>query len=1066
MNPDDTFIDAGANINLLRYDPEEIDEMLHRAKDNNISSIILIGGSISTTKSAKEVAENSRRRNHGVKVYFTAGLHPLESFQWNDTTEGILLELCSHPLCVAVGETGLNYHNNNIPSDVQKWVFKKQLNIATTMHLPVYIHDREAAEDILTLIEEHNITSHSSLKYLIHCYEGAETIETVKKQIKLGFYFSFSGLVTIRQRNAQVLRSLSVIPPDRIMTETDTPYLKPSGLPSEEISKSHSEPSHITTISDFISQRITCCKFSFAAVASSFFNLPESDNRFTVGSPSESPQARSRPSGLFTNSVINCAQTYSKQPISKHRFLIPFTLVKLCKQLRGVGLDTQIHPNNDIKQVLASANKDRRIVILRHTKAIKKVIATSTEVYSQVEVLELRSDVPKEQVQQIISERGINLKEADLQGRCKVCNSDMWIKEKPSAVRGEVEDSVASTYRRFWRCAGCRKVYWEGWVYSQAKEHFRSIGGLQKEHNSKNHVKTLNNQTCKKQRTKRSSMKHDHNLQFDCISIIPLHSRYGVLLIEGQSGEGSWTLPSATFRVRVSADDTQQKALDLAQESLGLSLQSYELIPFKTSHTSKRRFFTLYLADHHSSIPGELNARPPAESGIAGRPPFWLRSNRNFIFAVSLKSAWTSIKLGGVSASGDMVGSLVLRDLHARDQICQTDNTSLGHSMLHSAHFKSQVMHRTKTVCRGVNPDSYGRIELSLLQKGIIDPGKFRILWDTRPPPTWVESIITKLDTKSRLDKDLEKDYIAVLLSWYPSIAVLQEDAYRKSVSVQKLVSEAIAKTTLSDHKPYLFGSVASGIVSNNGDYDIDICLINSSEAVRSSLSDDEYNEEHEVLLDALHYLYDSNIISKPKAILAARVPVVRGSILSTPVDVAVAPLGCVNTLLFRKYFSKKPSLRLVAIIVKIWGTWAGIKSKDVGHLTAYSLIVLLIYFAIQTDVVEWIPLSKMSDISQTYESFTPIRECDVAECPKILFSFLGFYSDFDWSQNVVCIRQFELVKRFDASDDPLPVVINDPYEDLNLARKMKGKQLSQIVRKFKLSFATMRNGMLFKLIL
>eukprot|EP01060_Flectonema_neradi_P039274 TRINITY_DN857_c5_g1_i1.p1 TRINITY_DN857_c5_g1~~TRINITY_DN857_c5_g1_i1.p1 ORF type:complete len:1071 (+),score=147.03 TRINITY_DN857_c5_g1_i1:113-3325(+) len=1056
------FIDCGANINLQRYRYEEVDELLKSAGDNNVNTIVLIGGCVESSKSAMEVAERSRSQpGHSVRVFFTAGLHPLESMCWNTTTRNTLLELLNHPLCVAVGETGLNYHNNTVPREVQKWVLKAHLELATSIHLPVYLHDREASADLLDIIEAHNSSIPRPPKYVIHCYEGASTESLLKRQLNLEIYFSFSGLVTLRHRNAQVLRSLSKIPSNRILTETDCPFLRPAGVPSDEGSQraGGSQPSHTEIIGNFIAEKKGCETSVFADTAERFFNFEESENRFVARSPSASPQARPNNIGLYVNNTtINCAPDKSRGK-STHRFIVPFTLTKLCKQLRGVGIDTLVHPNNDVKSLLAASITDHRTVLLRRTKAINKVVdSIPAEQSSKLDIIYLQSDIPKTQVQQVLSDRRINLKEADLQGRCKMCNSDKWIKEKPSGVRGEVEHSVLSAYRRFWRCAGCRKVYWEGWVYSQAKDHFRSIGGLKKETKKKQ----ASPKSCQKHRIEKKPITTETQQLFDSFTVIPIHNRYGVLVLDGANGEGNWTLATYTSKLRMSEEKVSQKALILVKDLLGLSIHPHELIPFETTHTTRRRFYILYLSDKHASIPGQYGARPPIECSVSGRPPFWMNTNGNFKFSPTLKTAWTLVKLGGVTACGDMVGSLVLKDIHNQNQLSSGDQpvTKSGHYRLKSAYYKAQVMHRTKPTCKGVNPDSYWRIELSLLNKGIVDPGRLRILWDTRPPPTWIESSISRLNLKISLDKTVERNYINSLKGWSRHINNLQKAAYQKSIHVVEAVKRSFSGyTQLADYTPYLFGSVSSGVVSSEC-FDVDICL-RSKKDEKDDGEDDQSNNE--TLLLALHRLCDRSILTQSQAVLAARVPVVRGVIEGVPVDVAVAPLGCVNTLLFRNYFKKKPSLRLAAIIIKIWGTWSGVKSKDIGHFTAYSLVVLLLHFAIQTNLVSWEPLPKIEETSSVYDALPAITEADVAECPKIVFSFLSYYCDFDWSQQIVCIRQPQPQQRGDQTDD---AIITDPYEDLNLARKMKPRQLLSHVRKFNLSFAAMRDGMLFNLLL
>ncbi len=153
-------------------------------------------------------------------VYAAVGVHPSDCETYTDEVEQELLKLAKNPKVKAIGEIGLDYYwKDNAPAEVQKAVFRRQMEMARALKLPVIIHDREAHRDCLEIVKEYpDVTG------VYHCYSGS--LEDAKILVKLGWMLSFTGVVTYK--NAR--KSLEVIewlPMDRIMIETDSPYLTP-----------------------------------------------------------------------------------------------------------------------------------------------------------------------------------------------------------------------------------------------------------------------------------------------------------------------------------------------------------------------------------------------------------------------------------------------------------------------------------------------------------------------------------------------------------------------------------------------------------------------------------------------------------------------------------------------------------------------------------------------------------------------------------------------------------------------------------------------------------------------
>lgn len=153
-------------------------------------------------------------------VYAAVGIHPEDCGGCTDEDFSVIRTLAEHPKVVAVGEIGLDYHwKENPPRELQREVFRHQLSIARELDLPVIVHDRDAHGDSLSLIEEF-----PQVRGVFHCYSGSA--EMARELLRRGWYLGFDGPITYKNaRKAQEVAE--VTPPDRILLETDSPYLSP-----------------------------------------------------------------------------------------------------------------------------------------------------------------------------------------------------------------------------------------------------------------------------------------------------------------------------------------------------------------------------------------------------------------------------------------------------------------------------------------------------------------------------------------------------------------------------------------------------------------------------------------------------------------------------------------------------------------------------------------------------------------------------------------------------------------------------------------------------------------------
>ena len=153
---------------------------------------------------------------------FTAGFHPTELKGYKEGDLEKIAVLASHKKCVAVGEIGLDYHYPDTDKDLQREVFLKQLYLADKLGLPVQIHSRDCAEDMLNILKENAaLLKHGAL---LHCY--SHSTEIAAELEKLGLYFSFGGTSTY-SGSKKARRTIAALSEDRLLTETDSPYLPP-----------------------------------------------------------------------------------------------------------------------------------------------------------------------------------------------------------------------------------------------------------------------------------------------------------------------------------------------------------------------------------------------------------------------------------------------------------------------------------------------------------------------------------------------------------------------------------------------------------------------------------------------------------------------------------------------------------------------------------------------------------------------------------------------------------------------------------------------------------------------
>ncbi len=195
---------------------EDREELLAGLEAAGIGTVVNIGASIASTKTSLELAERYPF------IYAAAGVHPSETAELDEEKMNWLAEMCAHPKIVAVGEIGLDYHWDEPEREVQKRWFREQIRLALRVKLPIVVHSRDAAKDTLDIIKEEKAAEAGGV---IHCFSYG--VEVAREYLDMGFYLGVGGVLTFK--NAKKLKEVvAYMPADRILLETDCPYMAPT----------------------------------------------------------------------------------------------------------------------------------------------------------------------------------------------------------------------------------------------------------------------------------------------------------------------------------------------------------------------------------------------------------------------------------------------------------------------------------------------------------------------------------------------------------------------------------------------------------------------------------------------------------------------------------------------------------------------------------------------------------------------------------------------------------------------------------------------------------------------
>lgn len=257
------LIDIGANLTARAF-RGDVDEVIARARAAGVGRMIVTGLTVELSWRAARLA----RRYPGI-LSSTAGIHPHNARTCNATTIAELRRLAELEEVVAIGECGLDYNRNFSPPDVQRRWFAAQLALAEELDMPVFLHDRDAHDDFVAILRQHRVRG------VVHCFTGSR--RALETYLQLGLHIGITGWICDDRRGRHLRDLIRLIPEDRLMVETDAPFLLPRDLPERPLRARRNEPMYLPHVLDRVARSADRAPArlakSTAAAASALFGL-------------------------------------------------------------------------------------------------------------------------------------------------------------------------------------------------------------------------------------------------------------------------------------------------------------------------------------------------------------------------------------------------------------------------------------------------------------------------------------------------------------------------------------------------------------------------------------------------------------------------------------------------------------------------------------------------------------------------------------------------------------------------------------------------------------------------
>lgn len=269
-----SLIDIGINLAHDSFDSDR-DAVIARAADVGVVQMIVTGSSRQSTHDA--IAMSRARPS---RLFATAGVHPHHAAELTDELLSELRQLAPLPEVVAVGECGLDYFRDFSPREAQRNAFHRQLELAALVQKPVFLHQRDAHADFISILREHRQRLAGGVA---HCFTGSR--DDLMSYLDMDLAIGITGWICDERRGAHLLPLMKEIPPDRLLLETDGPYLLPRDLPQKPVSR-RNEPAYLphiaATVARVRGETLEVLARSSTAAARELFGLPEVQSRLTA----------------------------------------------------------------------------------------------------------------------------------------------------------------------------------------------------------------------------------------------------------------------------------------------------------------------------------------------------------------------------------------------------------------------------------------------------------------------------------------------------------------------------------------------------------------------------------------------------------------------------------------------------------------------------------------------------------------------------------------------------------------------------------------------------------------
>ncbi len=259
------MIDIGLNLMHPSFKKDR-NKIIEEAKQADVNKFIITGTTVKSSETAAKYASN-----HPNTLYSTAGVHPHDAKTCDETTIESLKEISKNNSVVAIGECGLDYNRDYSPRDTQRKWFEKQVELAENINMPLFLHEREAHKDLYEILESH---PKIAKKAVIHCFTG--TKKEAEKYIDLGCYIGITGWICDKKRGKSLQEAIHSIPSDKLMIETDAPFLIPKNF-NKKPKKNRNEPKYLPqilkTIAHYKDTNTETLKKTITKTTEKFFNI-------------------------------------------------------------------------------------------------------------------------------------------------------------------------------------------------------------------------------------------------------------------------------------------------------------------------------------------------------------------------------------------------------------------------------------------------------------------------------------------------------------------------------------------------------------------------------------------------------------------------------------------------------------------------------------------------------------------------------------------------------------------------------------------------------------------------